>query len=466
MARAMWGQTLELQIGSRGPRFRSRARSPWASWRWAFPLMVIATLFSVATVLQALPAVLSLASALPSSSPAIPQPIVSPPMPPAPAPPGVPNPAPVAPAPAQVSATTPTTITQLQQDLQARWVENDQETPFRSGPTDQAATFNTLPQWTRLKLVGTQVGWDLVYFAGDGADRQAGQGWVSAAAVGPVDPPLLWLRPPHGTTLWSSAAGTATAVTPLPSADALQVVADGKSIVGSRIHVRFPGDGGLTLPAEGWVEGQDVAATPALPDSQLPGAFPADLTAQVHIKVPYRSQLDGTDYAEANCGPTALSMALGGVGRDISNSVLRSAVLQAQDMDPDNTDEGTYIWALAGVAATNGAHVTGLYDADGSTIHRWSTDELKNQVQQGHPVVVQVLYRALPGRQDSQYYEDHYVVLTGLLGDSFLYDDPIGGAAAREIPGWDRVISASSLSRAMDASDTEFAYSAFALSQS
>ena len=46
-------------------------------------------------------------------------------------------------------------------------------------------------------------------------------------------------------------------------------------------------------------------------------------------------------------------------------------------------------------------------------------------------MIVQVVYRGLPGREDSGYWGDHYIVITGLMGDQFLYNDPIGGSAAR-----------------------------------
>jgi Peptidase_C39 like family len=106
----------------------------------------------------------------------------------------------------------------------------------------------------------------------------------------------------------------------------------------------------------------------------------------------------------------------------------------------------------------------GLYEADGS-LHHWTTDEIRSSVSTGQPVIVQVLYRALPGRQGSAYYGDHYIIITGLVGDQFLYNDPIGGTAAHEVPGYDREMSAAELQHAMRASDTEYAFSAFSLAR-
>jgi hypothetical protein len=72
----------------------------------------------------------------------------------------------------------------------------------------------------------------------------------------------------------------------------------------------------------------------------------------------------------------------------------------------------------------------------------------------------------LPGREDSGYYGDHYIIITGLLGDNFLYNDPIGGSAAHEGPGYDRLMSSTQLRRAMRASDTGYQFSAFGVARS
>jgi hypothetical protein len=80
-------------------------------------------------------------------------------------------------------------------------------------------------------------------------------------------------------------------------------------------------------------------------------------------------------------------------------------------------------------------------------------------VQQGHPVVVQVRYRSLPGRGGVYYFGDHYILVTGVVGDGFLYNDPIDVDGL----GWDRVISGATLNTAMNASDARYAHSAVAI---
>jgi hypothetical protein len=94
----------------------------------------------------------------------------------------------------------------------------------------------------------------------------------------------------------------------------------------------------------------------------------------------------------------------------------------------------------------------------------WSSGspvDIRSHVQRGHPVVVQVRYRGLPGRQNAAFAADHYVLLTGVVGDRFLYDDAIDADGV----GWDRIITADRLQAAMNASDRRFAYSAFAVAR-
>jgi hypothetical protein len=76
-------------------------------------------------------------------------------------------------------------------------------------------------------------------------------------------------------------------------------------------------------------------------------------------------------------------------------------------------------------------------------------------------VVVQVRYRSLPGRGGVYYFGDHYILVTGVVADGFLYNDPIDVDGL----GWDRVMSGDRLHTAMDASDRRYAFTAFAVSR-
>jgi hypothetical protein len=357
------------------------------------------------------------------------------------------------------------TLDSIRSDRVAQWVKNHTETPLRSGPTDESEIFTRLPQWSLLKQIESRPDWLMVMYSGDGDTRQAGLGWVKASDVGAVDAPSVWLKTAKGGTLWSAADASAKRTYDVPTATLMEITVGSEFILGSRVHVRLPGNGRNVPPSEGWVDGDTIAraTTPSWRD--LPWAYPEDLHADVRINVPYRTQLDGSDFAGANCGPTVLGMALETFGMNMPPSDLRTQVLNSENFDPEDTDAGSFIWALADVAQSAGLKTHGLYESEDGTLHRWTTEEVRASLRQGQPVIVQVVYRGLPGRSDSTYYSDHYVILTGLLGDNFLYNDPIGGAEAHEAPGYDRLMTSAQLQRAMRASDTGYAYTAFGLSR-
>lgn len=364
-----------------------------------------------------------------------------------------------------ISAAGQALLDSVKSDRTAQWVKNHTETPLRSGPNEAAPVFTRLPQWSMLKQIESRPDWLLVQYGGDGDTREPGPGWVKASDVGGVDPPAVWLSSAKAGRVWSAFDGSARPLLDIPQSTLMEVVGP-EFVQGTRVHVRLPGDGRTVPPGQGWVDGDGLtrARTPAAGD--LPWAYPDDLRADVRINVPYRTQLDGSDYAGANCGPTVLGMALEAFGMNLAPPDVRGQVLNSENFESTDTDAGSYIWALAQVAQSHGLLAHGLYDGDGSELHRWSVDEIRASVRRGEPVIVQVVYRGLPGRGDSGYYGDHYVIVTGLLGDNFLYNDPIGGAAAREAPGYDRLMTPTELRRAMRASDTGYQYTAFGLTRS
>jgi hypothetical protein len=463
-----------MQVGNF--RLRERRQSRSRSWRVPF---VAAGLLLLIGIVTFEPGVLTLFAPEPSA--ALPAPAAAPIAPLAadiaapPAAPAVANPhlAPtVVPTAVPTLVPVPTiaptltagaldALASIRGDLSAHWIKNHTETALRAGPNDQAQQFTLLPQWSSLRIMESRPDWLLVQYGGDGATRQAGPGWVKASDVGAIDPPTVWLSTTRGSSVWSGFDPSANRVLDVPSAALMEVI--GPDFVhGTRVHVRLPGDGRQVPPAQGWVDGGAFSRTPSPAWTQIPSAYPAILTADVRLKVPYRTQLDGTDYAAANCGPTTLGMALEAFGQNIAQPDLRDEVLESEDFPASDYDAGSYIWALERVASERGVRTYGLYDSDGE-YHRWSVDDVRASVRAGRPVIAQVVYRGLPGREDSGYDGDHYVVITGLMGDSFIYNDPIGGAQAKEPPGWDRVMTSEQLHRAMRASDSPYAYTAFAL---
>lgn len=168
--------------------------------------------------------------------------------------------------------------------------------------------------------------------------------------------------------------------------------------------------------------------------------------------VPYRSQLDGSRYALANCGPTALAMALAYYGIEASPWELRVRSMQAQHSWI--TDEGGYsdrygvfVYNLATAAESLGAHANGLWLRDGwrlDRLHEWRPVEIRREIEAERPVILQVKYRALPEHASSLAPDDHYIVVHGLRGSRLVYSDPMGiddGASERTISEADLVVA-------------------------
>src|SRR5262249_55600456 len=168
---------------------------------------------------------------------------------------------------------------------------------------------------------------------------------------------------------------------------------------------RLPGNGRQVPPSQGWVDADVVARTRAPSALDLPWAYPEALSADVRINVPYRNQLDGSNFASANCGPTVLGMALELFGINLSPFEVRSQVLDTEAFSRYDDDAGSFIWALARVAQSHGLQASGLYETGGA-LHRWTIDEVRDALKRGQPVIAQVVYRGLPEREDFGYYAD------------------------------------------------------------
>jgi hypothetical protein len=94
------------------------------------------------------------------------------------------------------------------------------------------------------------------------------------------------------------------------------------------------------------------------------------------------------------------------------------------------------------VAREAGLRTLDLYSARG--YRAWDLDLVRQHVAQGHPVITLTRYQSLPGNANSLFYSDHYVVITGLSGDDFIYNDPAYGSNA----GHGLLISGPDLERA------------------
>ena len=273
----------------------------------------------------------------------------------------------------------------------------------------------------------------------DNIDALLGAGWLSAR---------------HVTNLYKAAEANSANLHQLPGGARLERLS---GFSRGRIQVRDPGDGRTRQAMTGWVDAVDLDVGRSPATRELPLAYPSDTAMDInHVFAPYRSQLDGSPYAEANCGPTAVGMALDAFGVSVTPRQLRAEALDAQHMYGNGV--GTLITALATVVEEHGLSALDLREESGA-LHRWSLDDIRAHVRLGQPVIVQVRYRSLPGRGGAYYFGDHYVLVTGVVGDGFLYNDPIDIDGL----GWDRVISGATLRVAMNASDGRYAYSAVAV---
>ncbi|MDP8923987.1 MAG: C39 family peptidase, partial [Chloroflexota bacterium] len=340
---------------------------------------------------------------------------------------------------------------------QAAWVRTVQETTLWSGPDEQAKDFSKIAADTTLQVLEMGERRMFVYFAGDKQGHPAGEVWVNRADVATASWPQ-WLRARHNAEIRPE---------PTPAGPGTAAIARGTYIEttgetdGRWARVFYLGDGRLGAPIEGWIDGADFV---------LPGVDQTTLTSylvskgllasrapDVWMQVPYRSQLDGTEYALANCGPVSVGMALEAFGQVYGSGMLRSAALTLQDtLDCDYC--GVFIQNLATVAQSRGVQVVGLRKDgapaqpiteagrdDNENLRRWTLDDIRTELRAGRVVIPQIKYRFLPGRASSPYGGDHFVVITGMVGDRFIMNDPIDSDGR----GYARLISADALERGM-----------------
>jgi hypothetical protein len=179
------------------------------------------------------------------------------------------------------------------------------------------------------------------------------------------------------------------------------------------------------------------------------------------LSVPYRSQLDGNPYQDADCGPASIGMVLAAYGQLVPTMQVREYINEVQDT-VGNHDAGSFIESLWDAAEHYGLKPSGLFAGErgkrGKTpLRSWSMDEVRRELDAGRPIVPQVWYRGLPGRESRPYNGDHYIVLIGYSADVVLYNDPID----KDSPGASRRMSWAQLDRTWGGS--RYPYAAFAI---
>ena len=104
---------------------------------------------------------------------------------------------------------------------------------------------------------------------------------------------------------------------------------------------------------------------------------PAAAASEVLLDVPYRSQLDDSPYAGANCGPASIAMVLGAYHLNVSTDTLRARV---------NDLQGTWGDYRAGTSPESIAAIVERYGLR-PTVRRWTLDEVRAQLDAGVLVV-------------------------------------------------------------------------------
>ncbi len=183
-------------------------------------------------------------------------------------------------------------------------------------------------------------------------------------------------------------------------------------------------------PEEGELTDDQVMALSSVTSLPLRFAEGRDLMNQVGLRVlgdglvwlgvPFRTQIDGGEFQFVNCGPASLTMVLAGFGLDVGPSQVRDYLNSL--IDNYNTDLGTSLDVLSRIAREAGLTPMDLY-SDRGGYRNWSTDGVRWHVQHGRPVITLVKYRNLPGHGRSLSEFDHYIVITGLTPNGFIYND-------------------------------------------
>ena len=193
---------------------------------------------------------------------------------------------------------------------------------------------------------------------------------------------------------------------------------------------------------------------------RLPGSAGASVGSSYqagYVRAPYRSQLDGSREEESNCGPATLGMFMSSFGEHWSTAGIRRSV--NEQMGVWHPDNGSTWESLAYAARVRGFEVHGLYDEEG-LYRMWTIDDLLAETAEGRPVMLLVRYWSLPGKDDSSWWGDHYILFLGLneYGD-VVYHDP----AYHGDEGAYRTMSRERLLRAWSRTATGIKYSAMAL---
>jgi len=301
---------------------------------------------------------------------------------------------------------------------EAAWVRAQQKTRLFAAPDAGAVTERDVPQSSYLRVLEAHDDWLRVSYAGDGSDRAASTAWVhrEAEAISAVDAPR-YVTSTRNAQLWGSSSGDdhVAFVPRLATLELADVERNGR--VGVRVQTPDKSESMLA-----WVDWEVVAGSRAPAERDLPSqrSF-SPFANDVRLDVPYRTQLDGSISAAANCGPASVAMSMGSFGIGVPTAQVRS--LTSRFMGSWDPFSGTTLESLRDVAQSYG--LQGLDLKENGRYKRWTPDDIRAHLRAGHPVIPQLRYRLMPGREWVWVTYDHYVTITGFVGDEFIFNDPI-----------------------------------------
>ena len=317
-----------------------------------------------------------------------------------------------------------------------QWVQVQEKMRLLAAPEPGAAAAVEVPRSSYLRVLETRDEWLQVSYGGDGSDRPASTAWVprgteAFAATGAPS----FVTSTRNTQLWASPDGKEP-LAPLPRLATLQLARAAPS-TGEPDLVESNGRVAVRVEAPGradgqvvWVDWDAVAGSASPAERNVPhGLTYSPFAADLRIDVPYRTQLDGSISAAANCGPASIGMTLDSFGISLGTNQIRASALRSMGIwDPFS---GTTLESLRDVIESNG--LQGLDLKEERRYKRWTLDDVRAHLRAGHPVIPQLRYRLMPGREWVWVTYDHYVVITGFDGDEFIYNDPIalGGKGER-----------------------------------
>lgn len=335
------------------------------------------------------------------------------------------------------------------------WGQTNSKADLWASPDPNAPRTGAVVEGEYLRILGSSPERYHVYFGGDRARRRPGEGWIDKPALAQSDWPQF-VKVRDTAMLRAQPEASAAGLGMMTPGSYVEIIRGGPA---DWVQVFYVGNGRDGDPRLGWVAMSSLIPSDVSPQRISRFAVTAAALSrppEIWLKVPYLSQLDGSPWAAANCGPTTVAMLLEAHGLRFPLADVRREVMSLQGT-PNCSECGSFIEALAGAVELHGLRALSLSNDDGA-LRRWTMEDVRAAVRAGHPVLPQVMYRQLPGREDAPYWGDHYIVVTGILGDFFLYNDPIDDG-----PGYGRIISAEQLRRAMAASDFPMAAFATAL---